>query len=163
LPLDRDYAFVVEPLFFKQDQLGFALFELGPSEGTVYEALRDQVSAALKGALMVEEALKTKHEPEELLRALEPVPGDKPSEPPADAGGAEQILKPLQQLRDKLGELQALVTEYRDSGEGREVIRASRAEFVGEVQKVINAVRLAAERASGVARSIHKTPPDQEQ
>jgi DNA-binding LacI/PurR family transcriptional regulator len=159
LPLDREYAFVVEPLFYKQDRLGYALFELGPSEGTVYETLRDQVSAALKGTLLIEEKHGLPTEPEPLIRALSGAP-TKGDEPAAEGESGDEMLRPLQELRDKLGELQELVTEYRSSAAGRQVIRASRPELVGEVQKVINAVRLAAERASGVSRSIHRAPDE---
>jgi phosphoserine phosphatase RsbU/P len=46
----RQRAMVVEPLFFENTQLGFALFELGPRRRVVYELLRELVSAALHGA-----------------------------------------------------------------------------------------------------------------
>jgi serine phosphatase RsbU (regulator of sigma subunit)/DNA-binding LacI/PurR family transcriptional regulator/putative methionine-R-sulfoxide reductase with GAF domain len=52
---DRQFSFVVEPLYFQNDQLGFALFEMGPREGSPYEALRGQISSALQGALLVEQ------------------------------------------------------------------------------------------------------------
>ncbi len=48
----RQFSFVVVPLYFRDDQIGFALCEMGPREGTPYEALRGQVSSALKGALL---------------------------------------------------------------------------------------------------------------
>jgi ABC-type sugar transport system substrate-binding protein/GAF domain-containing protein len=51
----RQYSFVAEPLYFQENQLGFALFEVGPREGTVYEALRGQIGSALKGALLLQE------------------------------------------------------------------------------------------------------------
>lgn len=50
LLLKRRRAMVVEPLFFENVQLGFALFELGPRRRMVYELLRELVSAALHGA-----------------------------------------------------------------------------------------------------------------
>jgi len=50
---DRQFSFVVEPLYFRDNQLGFALFEMGPREGSPYEALRGQISSALQGALLV--------------------------------------------------------------------------------------------------------------
>lgn len=53
LPAGRDYAYVVEPLFFREQELGFTLLELGPGEAMVYEALRDHFSAAVKGAQLV--------------------------------------------------------------------------------------------------------------
>ncbi|MBN1813186.1 MAG: substrate-binding domain-containing protein [Anaerolineae bacterium] len=51
----RRYSFVVEPLYFQQHQLGFALFEVGPREGTVYDVLRGEISSALQGALLLRE------------------------------------------------------------------------------------------------------------
>jgi diguanylate cyclase (GGDEF)-like protein len=67
LPRDRRYSFVVEPLFFEDQQFGFAVFEIGPSEGIVYEMLRDQISAAIKGAALVREVLDKDAERKELL------------------------------------------------------------------------------------------------
>lgn len=64
-------TFVVENLFFGEEQLGLALFEFGPREGVIYEALRDQISAALKGALLVQEVLERNQERERLLQDLE--------------------------------------------------------------------------------------------
>ena len=46
----RRHALVVEPLFFENTQLGFALLELGPRRRVVYELLRELLSAALHGA-----------------------------------------------------------------------------------------------------------------
>jgi PAS domain S-box-containing protein len=45
---------VVEALYFQDQQLGFALFEAGPRDGKIYETLRDQISSALQGALLVQ-------------------------------------------------------------------------------------------------------------
>ena len=50
----RQFCFVVEPLYFRNNQLGLALFEIGPREGMVYEVLRGQISSALQGALLVQ-------------------------------------------------------------------------------------------------------------
>jgi PAS domain S-box-containing protein len=47
LPRDRAYSMIVEPLYFREDQLGFALLEMGPREGIVYETLREQLSGGL--------------------------------------------------------------------------------------------------------------------
>jgi serine phosphatase RsbU (regulator of sigma subunit) len=49
----RRHAMVVEPLFFENTQLGFALLELGPRRRVVYELLRELVSAALHGAQLM--------------------------------------------------------------------------------------------------------------
>jgi PAS domain S-box-containing protein len=48
------YSLVAEQLYFREDQLGFVLFEVGPREGVVYDALRGEISSALQGALLVQ-------------------------------------------------------------------------------------------------------------
>jgi DNA-binding LacI/PurR family transcriptional regulator/anti-anti-sigma regulatory factor len=52
---DRQYSFVVEPLYFQEHQLGFVLFEVGPREGMIYDVLRGEISSALQGALLLQE------------------------------------------------------------------------------------------------------------
>ena len=49
------YSFVVEPLYFRDNQLGFVLFAADPWQGTTYHVLRGQISSALKGTLLLEE------------------------------------------------------------------------------------------------------------
>ena len=44
---DRPYSLIVEPLYFRDDQLGFALIEAVPEHEEVYEILRGQISGAL--------------------------------------------------------------------------------------------------------------------
>lgn len=56
LPQHRPYSYVVEPLFFQHEQIGFAVFDVGPRDGAIYELLRAQISSALKGALLLQEA-----------------------------------------------------------------------------------------------------------
>lgn len=53
---DRRYSYIVEPLFFREEQIGFVLFEAGPRDGSIYEVLRGHLSSALKGALLLAEA-----------------------------------------------------------------------------------------------------------
>ena len=57
LPEQRRFTYVVEPLFFEREQLGFVFFEMGPRRGVVYETLRDQIGSALKGALLVQQVV----------------------------------------------------------------------------------------------------------
>jgi PAS domain S-box-containing protein len=54
LPRDRPYCLVVEPLYFREDQIGFAVFEVGPRDRTTYTALQGDISSALQGALLVQ-------------------------------------------------------------------------------------------------------------
>jgi phosphoserine phosphatase RsbU/P len=50
---ERPSNLIVEPLYFEQEQLGYAVFEMGPPNGTVYEILREQTSSAIQRARLV--------------------------------------------------------------------------------------------------------------
>jgi signal transduction histidine kinase/DNA-binding LacI/PurR family transcriptional regulator/AraC-like DNA-binding protein len=54
LPIDRRFSLVVEPLYFRNDQLGFVLFEADSHQEEVYEILRGQISGALKRTRLAE-------------------------------------------------------------------------------------------------------------
>ncbi len=54
-PSDRRYTLIVEPLYFQNHQIGFALLEMGPHEGAVYEVVREQISSALESVLLFRE------------------------------------------------------------------------------------------------------------
>ena len=54
LPQDSQHCLVMEPLYFREEQIGFILFEAGPRDGSVYEILRGELSSALQGALLVQ-------------------------------------------------------------------------------------------------------------
>ncbi len=51
---DRRLSYVVEPLFFRDSPIGYALFEIGGATGAIYERLRDSVSNALRSVLLFE-------------------------------------------------------------------------------------------------------------
>ncbi len=51
----RQYSFVVEPLYFREYQIGFVLFEIGPHDGVVYEVLSSRISSSLRGAMLFDE------------------------------------------------------------------------------------------------------------
>jgi AraC-like DNA-binding protein/signal transduction histidine kinase/ABC-type sugar transport system substrate-binding protein len=56
LPRGRNFAFIAEPLFFREIRIGRLVLEIGPRDGTVYEELRSYVSSALRGAALFGEA-----------------------------------------------------------------------------------------------------------
>ena len=53
---ERRFTFVVEPIYFEREALGYALFEMGPSEGVIYETLRDHLGSAVMSALLYQRA-----------------------------------------------------------------------------------------------------------
>jgi DNA-binding LacI/PurR family transcriptional regulator/GAF domain-containing protein len=64
LPRDGRYGIVVEPLYFRENQLGFAVLEAGPREERICDTLRGHISSALQGASLVQQV-------EERSRALQ--------------------------------------------------------------------------------------------
>jgi DNA-binding LacI/PurR family transcriptional regulator len=57
--------FVLAPLFFKQEIMGYLLIEFDVAQVFAYEALRDLLSAALKGAELVEQLRAAERERDE--------------------------------------------------------------------------------------------------
>jgi signal transduction histidine kinase/CheY-like chemotaxis protein len=55
LPQQRHYSMVVEPLFFREEQIGYVLFEIGPRDPSIYNVLGAYISSALKGAQLIGE------------------------------------------------------------------------------------------------------------
>jgi signal transduction histidine kinase/AraC-like DNA-binding protein len=55
---NRPYSLVVKPLYFCEEQIGLALFGVGPRDGMIYEVLGAQISGSLKGALLFNEIRK---------------------------------------------------------------------------------------------------------
>lgn len=55
-PASGPWCLVVEPLYFQDRTVGYAVFQTGPLDGAVYEELRSDLSSALKGIFLVAEA-----------------------------------------------------------------------------------------------------------
>lgn len=55
IPQDKQVNFVIESLHFRDQPLGFALFEVGPLDGHIYATLGEEISSALQGAFLVEQ------------------------------------------------------------------------------------------------------------
>lgn len=72
LPSKRRYSMVVKPLYFREDQLGFIIFELNQKkEVNTFETLRLQISSALKGSLLFRDRKKAEEKLFEALKNLE--------------------------------------------------------------------------------------------
>jgi DNA-binding LacI/PurR family transcriptional regulator/serine phosphatase RsbU (regulator of sigma subunit) len=52
---ERRTSFVVEPLYSEGEPLGYLLLEMGSVDGVVFEALRDQLSGALRSTLLFQQ------------------------------------------------------------------------------------------------------------
>jgi signal transduction histidine kinase/DNA-binding LacI/PurR family transcriptional regulator/AraC-like DNA-binding protein len=60
LPSTEQFSMVVEPLYFREKHLGFALFREGPRDGRVYDVLREHISSALQVVLLFRDALQAR-------------------------------------------------------------------------------------------------------
>ncbi|MBN2196356.1 MAG: substrate-binding domain-containing protein [Polyangiaceae bacterium] len=174
LPADRRYAYVVEPLFFKDDHLGFALFEIGPRDGAVYEALRDQLSAALKGALLVREVVEKDLERQRLWRDLEKrarqlqeaydtlesnqekllVQEKMASLGRLTASIAHEMNTPLAAVRAALLEVERLVDEYAASVGDDAVLPADHLAIAREMRHGLSLATASARKAADYVRGI---------
>jgi phosphoserine phosphatase RsbU/P len=62
--------FVIAPLFFKQEVLGYLVMEFDVVQIFAYEAIRDLVGAALKGAMLARNVLQQKNELDSAMRMI---------------------------------------------------------------------------------------------
>jgi len=58
----KDHFLMMESLFFREEQLGYIIFERGPKQRLFYEVLRGKISSAVKGALLLEARKKNEEE-----------------------------------------------------------------------------------------------------
>ena len=59
LPQERQHVMLIEALYFREDQIGFVMFEVDTQQASTCETLRGQLSSALKGALLFREHKRT--------------------------------------------------------------------------------------------------------
>jgi signal transduction histidine kinase/CheY-like chemotaxis protein len=71
LASDRQHNLLVEPLFFRDDQLGYAIFEATPPDEAIYEILGGQISASLKRIILTERNIRLFDEAVEARKVAE--------------------------------------------------------------------------------------------
>jgi signal transduction histidine kinase/DNA-binding LacI/PurR family transcriptional regulator len=156
----------VEPLYFDNIPLGFALLELAPRRGILLDALRTQISTALMGARL---ATQVRARTTELENALQTVEKNQRqlvlSEKMASlgrltAGIAHEMNTPLSAMRSSLEEVRRLVKEYVDSIGDSSVLPADHQEIAAEMTKAVEIAIRAGDKASGFVRSIKSQTRD---
>jgi DNA-binding LacI/PurR family transcriptional regulator/anti-anti-sigma regulatory factor len=108
LPRERCHTMVLEPLYFREDQLGFALFEVGPREGSIYETLRGQISSALKGALLLQERKRAEEALEKAYAEVEKQVGERTAELKREVAERERLQQEIIEAQKQA--IQALST-----------------------------------------------------
>ena len=160
LPVDRNYAVVVQPLFFKDDLFGHAIFEMGPLDGFTYEALREQISGALKVARLIEEVQRHAGQLQEAYEALQENQRRLLSaEKMATLGRitaniAHEMNTPLAAVRAALLEIEKLAAEYQASAGDAEVTAEDYLQIAAEMRTALRLAGSASERAAGFVRGI---------
>lgn len=156
----------VEPLYFDEIPLGFALLELAPRRGILLDALRTQISTALMGARLATQVRARTTELENALQTLEKnqrqlVLSEKmASLGRLTAGIAHEMNTPLSAMRSSLEEVRRLVKEYADSIGDETVLPADHHEIAGEMTKAVEIAIRAGDKASGFVRSIKSQTRD---
>jgi DNA-binding LacI/PurR family transcriptional regulator/signal transduction histidine kinase len=167
LPENRPFTAVLEPLYFKEEQLGFVLFELGPAEGTFYDELRQQLSSAIMRLLREEELARLHHAEKERSRELEHTYRAMQenqeklliSEKMAalgrlSAGIAHEMNTPLAAVRTALDELGKLADEYRVSLDDPRVTPADHRDIANDMSSAVRLAASAAEKVAGFVQGI---------
>jgi len=145
-------TFTVDPLFFGETDIGFIIFELTPRRGALYDALRTQISASLRGAQLAREVATQQRQ----LLLSEKMAGIGR----LTAGIAHEMNTPLSAVRSALEEARALTEEYRSSIGDPEVTADDHQAIAQDILKSIDLSRRAAERASSFVRSIKSQTRD---
>ncbi len=58
-PAGKRYTYSVHPLYFRDNQFGYVMFEVGPQDGLVYDALQVQIASALMGSELLQMQART--------------------------------------------------------------------------------------------------------
>jgi DNA-binding LacI/PurR family transcriptional regulator/anti-anti-sigma regulatory factor len=107
----RQFSFVVVPLYFRDDQIGFTLCEIGPRQGIPYEALRGQVSSALKGALLLQAHQEAETALEQAYAQVEQQVKERTAELQREIAKREQAQAESAQLQQEVIEAQQRVIQ----------------------------------------------------
>ncbi len=173
LNLDKRFSMIVEPLYFREDQLGFVLFESNPQNGKVFDLLRVQLSSALKGALLVNnlesDAVQLAQSKSKLEATYQDLKENQEklllSEIMASLGRlsaeiAHEMSTPIAAIRAALIQIKSLTDEYNQSIDTPEVLPADHHAIAGEMKKNIETAMRSAEKSAGFIRGIKAQTPD---
>ncbi|MBN1649509.1 MAG: substrate-binding domain-containing protein, partial [Spirochaetales bacterium] len=164
--------FIVEALFFESEALGYILFQMNPRK-VLFEELRQQISSALKGALLseeveslllkqkrhldsLEEANRNLKENQEKIMEIEKmIVLDKlTSLSRLTAGLAHELNTPLASIRASVMDMETLIEEYRQSAGDPDVGREDHLSISAEMAAANDLIGKAAERAVGYVQGI---------
>ncbi|TYQ16901.1 UNVERIFIED_CONTAM: DNA-binding LacI/PurR family transcriptional regulator [Acetivibrio alkalicellulosi] len=126
LPNDREFIYLLNPLYFDKDNFGFLCVEVENDEVIEFEALRGQISNTLRGALMIIE--KEKMEKilleSERLSSLGQLVG----------GISHNLMSPIMSISGIYTAWESLIKEHREALEDPDVTIEDRIEISNEMK-----------------------------
>jgi DNA-binding LacI/PurR family transcriptional regulator/signal transduction histidine kinase len=126
IPKDRRFYYLINPLYFEEDNFGFLCFELVNDDVVHFESLRAQISNILNGALLLMEKDKIKRVlvESERLASLGHLVG----------GISHNLMSPVMSISGVTVAMESLIDEYEDSLEDPQVIKEDYIEILGEME-----------------------------
>jgi signal transduction histidine kinase len=172
-PIER-YSRVVEPLFFEREAMGFGALSLVPGRSLIYGSIDQQLSVALRGALLVEEVVRSNELRQALLEDLAERNNELEQaystwkftqkqllavEKMASLGRltaniAHEMNTPLAAVRTAMSDLGDLVREYEESIGDPEVTAKDHQDISAEMTKAVNIAQSAAAKAASFVRGV---------
>jgi signal transduction histidine kinase/DNA-binding LacI/PurR family transcriptional regulator len=130
------YTMIVTSLYFEENQLGFALFETGPSDGATYGTLRGQISSALRGALLLQERQRAEAALAQAYAEVEQQVAERTRELQQEIFERRRAEKELKRYRDRLEELVVERTRELEKAQA-ELVRQERLSALGQLTATV--------------------------
>ena len=126
IPQDRRFVYLVNPLYFGEDNFGFLCFELINDDVLHFESLRAQISNILNGALILMEKDKIKRVlvESERLASLGHLVG----------GISHNLMSPIMSISGITVAMESLIDEYDDSLGDPQVLKEDYIEILDEMK-----------------------------
>ena len=132
----KRYTMVVTALYFEENQLGFALFEMGSSDGATYGTLRGQISSALRGALLLQERQRAERALAQAYAKVEEQVEERTVELQKEIVERSRAEKELKRYRNRLEELVVERTRELEKAQA-ELMRQERLSALGQLTATV--------------------------
>lgn len=141
LRFEQRRSLIVESLYFREEQLGFVVFEMDGQDSQIFATLRQQISSALKGALLLKRYEQKAEELTKYRNHLEELVENRTKELTKTNERLEQEIHKRSQVEQEIRELnseleqrvEARTAELIASNERLEILSQAKDQFVSNV------------------------------
>ncbi|HNY18271.1 MAG TPA: substrate-binding domain-containing protein [Treponemataceae bacterium] len=126
-------ALIVQPLYYREHLLGYAVFGQATKSGTAYESITVELSAALQGATLIERTLLAEREIEERSRKI------------------ELLVRPM---IDSIADISKTVAERREEVERLGALGRQSLEDMGEMERRTKSLAGMLEKAGALVSDV---------